>query len=416
MYYVSPIDAPLFKPGGRMGYYLSMWAGALPFIGIGLWLTVRRLIDARLSGWLLLLFFVPFANLIFFLACASVPGRQPPSEKAGSHSEEHCRAFGAATLMAGVAGAVVSLGAGAMAIGLLGSYGAGLFIGAPTLAGFVSTMVFMRLHPPSLLGVSVATMGGCALSFGVMTLFALEGLICLMMAAPLALGAAFIGSAVAYVFVRCAGAELAQTTVLPSLTLLPLLIVGEHLMPVADTPIMPVETVVVVNAPPQVVWRHVVAFDPLPPAEHWLFRAGVAAPLGARIEGEGVGAVRHCRFTTGAFVEPITVWRPGRELSFGVTAQPDPLEELTLFPGPRPPHLDGYLDVRRGQFLLERLAGDRTRLVGRTWYRARMFPQAYWRWWADRVIHLIHQRVLTNVASRAVRDRRRSNPGSGRAR
>ncbi len=60
MYYVSPIDAPLFKPGGRMGYYLSMWAGALPFIGIGLWLTVRRLIDARLSGWLLLLFFVPF--------------------------------------------------------------------------------------------------------------------------------------------------------------------------------------------------------------------------------------------------------------------------------------------------------------------------------------------------------------------
>jgi hypothetical protein len=42
----------------------------------------------------------------------------------------------------------------------------------------------------------------------------------------------------------------------------------------------------------------------------WLYAAGVAYPLRARIHGEGVGAVRHCEFTTGAFVEPITAWEP----------------------------------------------------------------------------------------------------------
>jgi hypothetical protein len=48
---------------------------------------------------------------------------------------------------------------------------------------------------------------------------------------------------------------------------------------------------------------------PVPPPV-WIYGLGVAYPLRARIEGEGVGAVRHCEFTTGAFVEPITAWEP----------------------------------------------------------------------------------------------------------
>ena len=43
------------------------------------------------------------------------------------------------------------------------------------------------------------------------------------------------------------------------------------------------------------------------------------------IEGEGVGAVRHCVFSTGAFVEPITIWNEPRHLRFDVTAMPEPM-------------------------------------------------------------------------------------------
>lgn len=118
----------------------------------------------------------------------------------------------------------------------------------------------------------------------------------------------------------------------------------------------------------------------------------------AVIHGEGVGAIRHCIFTTGSFIEPIEVWDPPRELRFGVTSTPDPMQEWTLWNGPRPPHLDGYLQSTRGQFLLEPLAGGRTRLVGRTWYRTNMVPDAYWRLWSDPIIHTIHMRVLRHVA------------------
>src|SRR5204863_310120 len=42
-----------------------------------------------------------------------------------------------------------------------------------------------------------------------------------------------------------------------------------------------VVTAVDIDAPPAVVWRHVVTFPELPPPRAWLFRAGVAAPLRA---------------------------------------------------------------------------------------------------------------------------------------
>ena len=66
----------------------------------------------------------------------------------------------------------------------------------------------------------------------------------------------------------------------------------------------------------------------------------VPMPLEARIDGRGVGAMRHCMFTNGVFDEPIAVWREGRELTFGVALGPS--------------GIGGYLDVTRGQFPPER--------------------------------------------------------------
>ena len=57
----------------------------------------------------------------------------------------------------------------------------------------------------------------------------------------------------------------------------------------------------------------------------------MACPISAEIEGKGVGAVRHCIFTTGAFVEPITVWDEPNTLAFDVTEQPPPMKELSPY-------------------------------------------------------------------------------------
>ncbi|MCI0586045.1 MAG: DUF805 domain-containing protein [Planctomycetes bacterium] len=402
--YVSPIDAPLFRPRENLGYWLALWVVALPFIAVGLLLTLRRLRDAGLPGWLAALFFVPFANLLFFVACAAFPPRRSepvPDRRLGSRRGAN-REFGAAISIGGVVGAVVGLGAVGISVGLLRRYGTALFLGAPVLAGYASACAFGRLHAATVTGALLSAAAALLYTGLILALFAVDGLVCLAMAIPLVLVGALVGA-----FVGWSAAERRGTIPGAPLALLPLLFLAESLSPLRRPEPRPVETAVIVDAPPEVVWNRVVAFPPLPPPTEILFRLGVAAPMAARIEGEGVGAVRRCVFTTGEFVEPIEVWDPGRELAFSVLSQPDPMRELTLWRGARPPHLDGYLESTRGQFLLEALPDGRTRLVGRTWYRTNMAPEGYWRLWADAFIEAIHLRVLRHVAALAEVDARR---------
>jgi uncharacterized membrane protein YhaH (DUF805 family) len=402
LYYISPADAPLFRPEENPTYWLTLWAVALPFIGIGLLLTVRRLRDAGLTPWLALLFFAPFANIMFFGFCALVPGGDAGSRggEGVTRSGPAVRlSYARAATLAAAAGAGVGLAAFAVAVYLLKSYGAALFIGAPSIGGFVSGFLFARWHRPRFGGAILAALLSLCLAGIVVIGFALEGLVCLAMAMPLVMLGSMMGAGIGCLLQRCSSGRGGMAPAATALMLFPLALTMDVVNPLPVPEPRPIESSIVVDAPVDEVWRHVIAFPPLPPPEEWIFRAGFAAPLAAVIDGEGAGAVRRCIFTTGAFIEPIETWDAPRELGFSVISSPDPMREWTLWAGPRPPHLDGYLQSTRGQFLLQPLPGGRTRLVGRTWYRTHMVPERYWRLWSDRVIHAIHIRVLRHVAA-----------------
>ncbi len=115
--------------------------------------------------------------------------------------------------------------------------------------------------------------------------------------------------------------------------------------------------------------------------------------------------MRHCIFSTGAFVEPIEVWDEPRLLKFGVTASPAPLNELTPYGHIEPRHLHGYFVSEEGQFLLTSLPRGGTRLEGTTRYRNAMWPAAYWHIWSDYIIHRIHLRVLNHIKEAAEQSR-----------
>lgn len=412
LYYISPSDAPLFRPAENPSYWLAMWAVALPFIAVGFVLTIRRLRDAGLSPWLALLFFAPFVNIMFFGFCALVPGGETEIQPGDRDIGGPVRmTYARAAAAAGAAGAIVGLAAFALVVFLLRSYGGALFIGAPPIGGFVSGLFFARWHRPLMAGAILSATLSLLIAGAVVIGFALEGLICLAMALPLVWFGSVMGAAIGCLLGRCMrGTGMAPTAT--ALMLLPLALSVEDVSPLPASDFLPVESSIVVNAPADTVWRHVITFPPLPPPSEWIFRAGVAAPMGAVINRKGEGAVRRCIFTTGSFVEPIKTWDPPRELSFAVASSPDPMREWTLWDGPRPPHLDGYLESTRGQFLLEALPGGRTRLVGRTWYRTNMVPETYWRLWSDSIIHAIHMRVLRHVAALSEGPIRESQPPS----
>ncbi|HXE89786.1 MAG TPA: hypothetical protein VNK82_02370 [Terriglobales bacterium] len=402
-YYIPPGQAlhVTSLPREEAVFFATMVAISLPFIYVGVGMTLKRLRSAGLPEWLVVLFFAPFLNLLFFLLMAVIPARAEVARALPPHSRLLDRliprsALGSAT-MAVLLVVPLSLGVLLLSTNVFNDYGWGLFVGLPFAIGLAAVLLYGYHAPrgfPGCIGISTLAV---ALVGVLLMAAAIEGLVCILMAVPLAVPLAWIGGAVGYVMQRRPSHPQPAPATLAMLVLaVPGLMGLEHARPL-EPPVFAVESVVEVNAPPAVVWQNVVAFAQLPPPTEWLFRAGVAYPTRAVIYGSGPGAVRHCQFSTGAFVEPIEIWDAPRRLAFRVTAQPAPMEEWTPYEQVDPAHLHGFLEVQRGEFHLIELPGGRTRLEGTTWYRHRVWPASYWKQWADFAIHRIHLRVLRHI-------------------
>lgn len=399
--YLSPVSTlmatKLSMAPAELLPVLALWS--LPFLWIGVSMSMRRAIDAGRSAWLALLFFVPAVSYLFIAAMSVLPSRAPRAVAVETPRPYEHRLPTA--LMAIAAGVTIGVGMLALSVYGLQSYGVSLFLGTPFVIGALTAFLFNRRYPASgretqqVVLMTLACVGGVAL------VTAAEGALCLLMAAPLAIGigamGASLGRRVALHDARTLAPALLAVVVLPATATLD---AGRP-----ATGLREVRSAIEIDAPPDAVWRHVIAFPPLPEPSELVFRVGIAYPQRAELLGEGVGAVRRCVFSTGAFVEPITRWEPGRRLSFDVREQPKPMQEWSPYADLAPPHLDGYFRSRRGEFRLVALAGGRTRLEGSTWYEMRLQPAAYWVLFGDAIIARIHGRVLRHIRTTTELDR-----------
>jgi len=381
---------------------------ALPFIWLGLAMTVKRLRDAGQPTWLSALFFAPIANLLFFLALSLMPSVDE------ENTEEAMPWPGVGALdrwipRSTAGSAVVSIGVTTifgLLLTLLGTaviaqYGWGLFLGLPFSLGLFAVLTY-SYHHPRRVGESIGVAAlPIAMLGGLLFLFAMEGVICLLMAAPVALILAMLGGMLGYVIQAAHWGRRHAPAMLGVVMLLTPTFYGVEHFTRPQPGVFEVSSAIEINAPPEKVWQKVVAFTEIPAPDENLFRSGVAYPIRAEISGHGPGAVRHCVFSTGPFVEPIMVWDEPRLLRFSVTANPAPMNELTIYGHIEPRHLHGYFESHQGQFLLKALPGGRTRVEGTTWYSHSMWPETYWHWWSDYIIHRVHMRVLGHIRTEA---------------
>src|SRR5690349_16250825 len=394
------------KPEDAM-FYIVLLVFAMPFIFVGTAMTLQRLRDAGLPLWLVMLFYIPFLNLIFFIILSVVPSREPVAKgsKLGTRLGRLIprNEFGSAIFGIALTALLAALEIVFSTNGL-GEYGWGLFVGIPFFLGLNSTMIY-GFHGPRSLGkcLLVATLSTALVGLMLIAV-AIEGIICLGMALPIAIPIALFGGLIGYALQRrpsFAPSTLHVASVL--FVAIPGLILLEYTVD-QTPPLYEQKTSIVIKADPQTVWTHVVSFSELPPPTEAMFKTGIAYPIRAEMHGRGVGAERHCVFSTGAFIEPITVWDEPRLLAFDVVGQPPAMEELSIYKDIRPRHLEDYFLAKRGQFHVTPLPDGTTLLEGTTWYQNRYWPAAYWHLWSDHVVDGIHTRVLLHIKSLAEHD------------
>jgi hypothetical protein len=273
-------------------------------------------------------------------------------------------------------------------------YGIAVFILLPLFIGFGTATIYGY-------GSKESISFGSFLKLGLLTLliyatgllvFSMEGLICILMSAPIAIPLSLTGSLLGYwVVIKLPGK--APTIMLILIGSIPLIsFIEKNTPPELNAVVSSIE----INADPQTVWKNVIEFPQLDEPTELLFQTGIAYPIDAKIEGSGVGAIRHCNFTTGSFVEPITVWDAPRLLKFDVLEQPAPMKELSFWDVDAP-HLHDYFVSKCGQFKLTALPNGHTLLEGTTWYYHNIRPAIYWRPWSNYIIHEIHGRVLRHI-------------------
>lgn len=282
------------------------------------------------------------------------------------------------------------------------TYGPALFVVLPIVSGFVGTLICGWKNPlGSKEAAFVSAVSVTFVGLGILTM-QMEGMICLIMSAPLAYPAAILGGLIACsVLDRIHDSRKFKATMMLVIMLPFGTIQWERVFP-AEPPVYEVTSSVDIAAPPEKVWNALVHPYRLQRSDDLVFQVGIAYPTGAWIEGTGTDATRYCDFSTGQFVEPIREWRENELLRFEVVKNVPVMQEWNPFAEIHPPHLEGFMVTRQGQFRLTKIPGG-TRLEGTTWYQHGLQPAGYWRWWSDAIIHRIHGVILGELKEIAER-------------
>jgi uncharacterized membrane protein YhaH (DUF805 family) len=319
---ISGVNALSFENRVFAGVMLFI---AVPFIWLGLAMTVKRLRDAGEPTWAAALFFAPVANLLFFLVLILKPSAKEAGRAEGApwpgprflDSWVPETRAGSALVSIAVT-AVIGLGFTLLGTQVVATYGWGLFVGLPFCLGLFAVLMHSYREPRSYSKCVLMAVSPVFLLGAILLLVALEGAICILMAAPIALVMALLGGSLGFVIQAAHWGRRNAPAILSMAVLLTPGFYG---------------------------------------VEHFTRpQAGVFEVKSAI----GAGAVRHCVFSTGPFIEPIVVWDEPRLLRFSVTANPAPLHELTLYGHIEPKHLHGYFESHQGQFLLTELPSGHT--------------------------------------------------------
>ncbi|HWX55756.1 MAG TPA: hypothetical protein VN176_14305 [Verrucomicrobiae bacterium] len=231
----------------------------------------------------------------------------------------------------------------------------------------------------------------------------LEGLICVVMFAPIALWLSTIGGLVGGLTARFLRSRRLRGMSLACLMVLPCLVMPWEKQVLYQEDFRRVETAVDIHAPAAVVWQNIARVPAIRPEEltpSWSQRIGFPDPVEATLSHEGVGGVRNASFSAGIlFLETVDVWEPPSRLAFSIRADQVPstaLDEHVRVGGP-------FFDVLRGEYQLEPLPNGTVRLHLSSQHRVSTDFNWYAHLWTEAVMADLQNRILHVIQQRSER-------------
>jgi hypothetical protein len=388
-----------FEPGGAFADLILLLVMA--YVLVAAWalaaLAFRRASDAAIGGGVTVFVIAPILQLPIVLLLCIIPSR---AAKGTAPAIQLSRSDWAAAAQGVVTGMAMTLVAVAVGTLLFGAYGYGLFVVAPLVIGAMTAYVANRYRDLGMWRTAVLVAGATALGGMALVFSALEGLVCIVSASPLAFGVALVGGLLGRAIAVRSPRSAAQT--LSIVASLPLVFTVESALNGVTS--FATEQTIEISASPAAVWRAILHMDTIDEGLALPFRLGVAYPVRGDIIGEGLGALRRGEFSTGTAVEHVTEWVPQRKLAFVVDSDVPAMRELSPYEHVHAPHVVGYFRTIDTSFELVPRGDNHTVIIERTAHELRLEPVLYWLPLARWVIAQNNARVLAHIRHQAERD------------
>jgi uncharacterized membrane protein (DUF485 family) len=337
---------------------------------------------------------VPVVQLAAIATNAILPSKDALDEE--GRATRHASKSVALGLLEGVALIVFAVLISAVTFG---AYGWGLFVMTPFLVGIttgylVNSETDLGSSRTMKLAIASAGLGSLAL-----VVLALEGIICILLAAPLAVPIVMLGAALGR---GVAIARHNRRNPIASVAVLPMIFMLEAAIP----PEAPIATQfeIEIGAAPDIVWQALTSPESIGVAPGLPALAGLAYPMSGKLEGEGVGAKRIGAFSTGTATEVVTEWKRDRVLAFRVEHQPPAMEEMSPYRRVHAPHVQGYFLTGETRFDLMPIGSNRTLLRVSSEHKLRIDPVPYWEPIARLAIRQNVGRVLEDIKEKSERN------------
>jgi len=182
-----------------------------------------------------------------------------------------------------------------------------------------------------------------------------EGLICIILLLPIALFLSSIGGLLAGICLKIVKSRRDRNYCVAIVALLPFAVAPIEQLKSAGSEIRTAPTQIKIHASTRTVWNQIRSVPMITEKEQsfsFSHMIGFPRPLEAKLEGEGVGAVRYATFEKGVlFVETINEWDEPRRLSFSIRADtksipPKTFDEHVIIGG-------RYFDVLTGTYWID---------------------------------------------------------------
>lgn len=170
---------------------------------------------------------------------------------------------------------------------ILKSYGFALFIGLPFIIGLFCSLLVCMQSKQSLGTCLIMSILGLFISSAILIIIAMEGMVCIILVLPLSLFLTLSGATFGYIIQELVWDSYKKT----ALTVFIIFIFPLSISVEAGLDLQPslneVSSSIIIDAPKEIVWNEVVTSE-LPALDELIFKTGMAYPIRAEIDGQGV--------------------------------------------------------------------------------------------------------------------------------